>query len=162
MLYISNTISPSLRRCTTNRTSMPTCSAASTRLQKSNISRRSPTLRRGPEKPTTASTSGQRSAARASKETETPASDGRLFPLRCRAHQNDQAGGRCEQPPARYCEQALVSALGTGTAGDDIRVQRDRAVPSQRPAFQIHAGGDRDRCQRQDLSLEYRVRSQGR
>ena len=29
----------------------------------------------------------------------------------------------------------------TGTAGDDVGVQRDRAIPRQRPAFQIDAGG---------------------
>jgi len=40
----------------------------------------------------------------------------------------------------------LVSAntSGTGTAGNDIGVQRDRAIPGQRSAFQIHAGGYRD------------------
>jgi hypothetical protein len=35
----------------------------------------------------------------------------------------------------------LANASGTGTAGNDIGVQRDRAIPRQRPAFQIHAGG---------------------
>ena len=35
----------------------------------------------------------------------------------------------------------LANASRTGAAGNDVGVQRDRAIPCQRPAFQIHAGG---------------------
>src|ERR1035437_10256986 len=35
----------------------------------------------------------------------------------------------------------LANASLTGTAGDNIAVQRNRAIPRQRPAFQVHAGG---------------------
>jgi hypothetical protein len=64
--------------------------------------------------------------------------------------------------PAPFLPLVLANASGTGTAGNDIGVQRDRTIPRQRPAFQIHAGGYCDGCQRQDVPLEYRVCSQGR
>jgi hypothetical protein len=44
--------------------------------------------------------------------------------------------------PAHFIDVDNVS--GTGTATNNIRVQRDRAIPRQRSAFQIHAGGDCD------------------
>src|ERR1035437_1492930 len=43
-----------------------------------------------------------------------------------------------------HLHSVLVSASRTGAARDDITVQRDRAVPRQRPAFQIHPGGNGD------------------
>ena len=69
--------------------------------------------------------------------------------------------GRRDQDTPAHLHFVFATGSRTGTAGDDIGVQRDRAIPRQRPAFQIHAGGYCDGCQRQDVSLEYRVCSQG-
>ena len=41
--------------------------------------------------------------------------------------------------PAHFID--VDNASGTGTATNNIGVQRDRAIPRQGPAFQIHAGG---------------------
>jgi hypothetical protein len=43
-----------------------------------------------------------------------------------------------------FLRMRLGNTSVTGAAGDDIGVQRHRAIPGQRPAFQIHAGGYTD------------------
>ena len=44
--------------------------------------------------------------------------------------------------PAHFID--VDNASGTGTATNNIGVQRDRAIPRQGSAFQIDAGGDCD------------------
>src|SRR5579864_4976191 len=46
--------------------------------------------------------------------------------------------GRCDERTGPFTLAANDSR--TGTAGDDIGIQRDCTIPRQRPAFQIHAG----------------------
>ena len=56
----------------------------------------------------------------------------------------------------------MIPELRDLRACDRVAVQGDRAVAGQRSAGESCAGIERDRLQRQNRSLEYRVRSQGR
>jgi len=72
----------------------------------------------------------------------------------------DGGSSRSGNPP--ILRPPLATASRASTAGNDIGIQGDRAIPRQHPAFYIHACRYGNGCERHDVSLEHRVRSQGR
>ena len=72
----------------------------------------------------------------------------------------EKTKGRCDQSIGPGSVITLPQYSRTGAAGDYICVKCDRAVPGQRPALQVHAGGNCDGCEGQYVPFEYGVRSQ--